>query len=697
MTVTTETRDAVAIISIDNPPVNSLGHATRRALFDAIEQARNDRAIRAVVIAGKGRTFSAGADIREFGTPEGGREPTLHSLIDLVENCSKPVVMALHGGALGGGLELALAAHFRVAEATAQVGLPEVTLGVLPGAGGTQRLPRAVGLERALDLIVSGRPVNARELAGTALFDRIVDADVVAFATRFAAEAAARGGPLPRLRDRTIEHQNAAGVFNAARAAAASGSLPAPLACVDAVQAAFERPFEEGLRLERKAFLTLLDSSASKALRHAFFAERAASKLTGVDPDVKPREVRAVAVIGAGTMGSGIAMSFLNAGVPVTLLEASQEALDRGVATIRKSYESSAKKGKLTAEQVEQRLSLLAPALTYDALSHADLIIEAVFEDYAVKEAVFRKLDVVARPGAILATNTSTLDVDRIARATSRPHDVIGLHFFSPAHVMKLLEVVRADQTAQDVLVTAMRLAKTIRKTAVVARVCDGFIGNRMIHQYARQAGFLLEEGALPQQVDRAMEAFGFAMGPFRMADLAGNDIGWAIRKRRYAEDPTTERSSTADALCELGRFGQKTGKGWYDYKPGDRTAYPSSEVEALLARLSRESFAPRRTFEDGEIVERLVYALVNEGALLLEEGIAARASDIDVVYLTGYGFPAVHGGPMFYADNVGLANVLAAIRRFSEGHRGHVWTPAPLLVRFAETGKAFNGEGAQV
>jgi 3-hydroxyacyl-CoA dehydrogenase len=698
MTVTTENRDGIAIISIDNPPVNSLGHATRRALFEAIERARQDGATRAVVIAGKGRSFSAGADIREFGTPESVREPTLHSLIALVENCSKPVVMALHGGALGGGLELALAAHFRVAEATAQVGLPEVTLGVLPGAGGTQRLPRAVGLERALDLIVSGRVVSARELAGTALFDRIVDGDALAFAARFAAEIATKGGPLPRLRDRTIEHENAAGVFSAARTAvkAASGSLPAPLACVDAVQAAFERPFEEGLLLERKAFLALLDSSASKALRHAFFAERAASKLADVGPDVKPREVRTVAVIGAGTMGSGISMSFLNAGIPVTLLEATQEALDRGVATIRKSYESSAKKGKLTAEQVQQRLGLLDPALTYDALRHADLIIEAVFEDYAVKESVFRKLDVVARPGAILATNTSTLDVDRIARATSRPGDVIGLHFFSPAHVMKLLEVVRADQTAEDVLVTAMRLAKTIRKTAVVARVCDGFIGNRMIHQYARQAGFLLEEGALPQEVDRAMEAFGFAMGPFRMADLAGNDIGWAIRKRRYAEDPTTERSSAADALCELGRFGQKTGKGWYDYQPGDRTAYPSSEVEALLARLLRESGASRRTFEDGEIVERLVYALVNEGALILEEGIAARASDIDLVYLTGYGFPVVHGGPMFYADNVGLPNVLATIRRFSEGYRGHVWTPAPLLVRFAETGKTFNGEGAR-
>jgi 3-hydroxyacyl-CoA dehydrogenase len=391
-------------------------------------------------------------------------------------------------------------------------------------------------------------------------------------------------------------------------------------------------------------------------------------------------------------MGGGISMSFLNAGIPVTLLEASKEALDRGVATIRRSYESSAKKGKLSAEQVEQRMSLLEPVLGYDELCRADLVVEAVFEEYALKEAVFRRIDAVAKPGAILATNTSTLDINRIAKVTSRPSDVVGLHFFSPAHVMKLLEVVRADQTAKDVLATALDLAKRIKKTAVVARVCDGFIGNRMIHQYARQAGFLLEEGALPQQVDRVMEEFGFAMGPFRMADLAGNDIGWAIRKRRYAEDPSVERSSAADALCEHGRFGQKTGKGWYDYKPGDRTAYPSAEVEALLARQSQELGVLPRSLEDREIVERLVFALVNEGALILEEGIAARASDIDIVYLTGYGFPVHRGGPMFYADSLGLYDVLAAVRRFSKGYRGHVWTPAPLLVQLAETGKTFNG-----
>jgi 3-hydroxyacyl-CoA dehydrogenase len=694
MPVNIEHRDNVAVVSIDHPPVNSLGYATRRALFAAIEQTEQDVTVRAIVITGKGRSFSAGADIREFDTPEGVRAPTLHSLIDQLERCGKPVVVAIHGSVLGGGLELALGAHYRIAQDTAQVGLPEVTLGLLPGAGGTQRLPRAVGLEAALDMILTGRKVNAQELAGTGLFDRVVDGDVVGFAALFAADVAAKGGPLPRLRDRSVQHENPAGFIGFARTAvtAASKSSLAPLACVNAVQAAFERPFEDGLRLERELFVTLLQSSASKAIRHAFFAERAAGKLSDIGPEQRRREVRAVAVIGAGTMGGGISMSFLNAGIPVTLLDSSKEALDRGVAAIRRNYESSAKKGKLSAERVEQCLSLLEPTLSYEELRRADLLIEAVFEDYAVKEAVFRKLDAVAKPGAILATNTSTLDVNRLAQVTSRPRDVLGLHFFSPAQVMKLLEVVRAEQTAKDVLATALGLAKQIGKTAVVARVCDGFIGNRMIHQYARQAVFLLEEGALPEQVDRVMEEFGFAMGPFRMADLAGNDIGWAIRKRRYAEDPSAERSSAADALCEHGRFGQKTGKGWYDYKSGERTAYPSAEVQALLAPLSQELGVRPRKLGDREIVERLVFALVNEGALILEEGIAARASDIDLVYLTGYGFPAHHGGPMFYADSVGLHDVLAAVRRFGRGHRGRVWTPAPLLVRLAETGQTFNG-----
>jgi 3-hydroxyacyl-CoA dehydrogenase len=693
MSVITSQRDAVAILCIDSPPVNSLSHPLRSALYEAIERARRDAAVRAIVITGKGNMWSAGADLRELDTPEAERAPTLHTLIEQVENCDKPVVIAINGTALGGGLELALAGHYRVALGSARVGLPEVKLGILPGAGGTQRLPRAVGLAWALAMIVSGEPVSARELGGTALFARVVNGDIIAAATGFAAEVAAKGGRLPRLRDGSVQHDDPERFLGPARAAAEAKAqfFPAPLACVEAVRAALERPFDEGIRLEREAFLELLGSPSSRAIRHAFFAERAAGKLAEVGPEVNGRAVRAVAVLGAGTMGRGISMSFLDAGIPVTLIDSSEAALEHAVATIRSSYASSAKKGRLPVEQVARRMSLLGPASGLAAAGAADLVIEAVFEDYSVKEAVFGQLDAVAKRGAILASNTSTLDIDRIAQATSRPGDVVGLHFFSPANVMRLVEVVRAKHTAKDVLATVLALAKTIGKTAVVARVCDGFIGNRMLHRYLRQAYFLLEEGALPQQVDSAMQAFGFAMGPFRVGDLAGNDIGWAVRKRQYAERPNVERPLAADLLCELGRFGQKTGKGWYDYEPGDRTPHPSAEVEALLARHSREMGIPRRAIEDREIVERLVFALVNEGALILEEGIAARASDIDVVYLAGYGFPVFRGGPMYHADSVGLRHVLAAIRRFSQGHRGQVWTPAPLLVRLAEAGRGFN------
>jgi 3-hydroxyacyl-CoA dehydrogenase len=450
------------------------------------------------------------------------------------------------------------------------------------------------------------------------------------------------------------------------------------------------------MAVEREGFTVLLNSPESKALRHAFFGERAAGKIDDIGAEIPPRAIDKVGVIGAGTMGGGISMNFLNAGIPVVLVETTQEALDRGVATIRRNYEASAKKGKLTDAQVEQRMALVTPSLSYDALADADLVIEAVYEDYAVKQSVFEKIDAVAKPGAILATNTSTLDVDRIAAFTKRPQDVLGLHFFSPANVMRLLEVVRGARTAKDVMATAMAMAKRIRKTAVVSGVCDGFIGNRMIEQYSRQAGFLLEEGALPQQVDRAMEAFGFAMGPFRMGDLAGNDIGWAIRKRRYLEQPGMVYPKNGDLLCEMGRYGQKTGKGWYDYVPGDRTPHPSAEVEAMIVAQSRELGLERRAISDKEIVERLVYALTNEGARLLEEGIAARASDIDIVYLSGYGFPVWRGGPMFHAEQVGLYNVLASMRGYARGHRGECWEPAPLLVELADAGLSFNDFAAR-
>ncbi len=694
MSVHSELRDGIAVLTLDNPPVNGLGLATRRGLVEALEAAQQDQEVRAIVITGGGRSFSGGADIREFNTPQAEQEPTLPTVIRAVEGSRKPVVMAINGIALGGGLELALGGNYRVAVGEAQVGLPEVKLGLLPGAGGTQRLPRAVGLETALNMIVSGTPVLAAKLAATRLFDRVVESDAPGAAIALANEVIASKDPLPRVRDWTIEHPNAEGflMFSRTAIAAASANYPAPLKCVDALEAAVKQSFDRGMQVERDAFAALIVTPESKALRHGFFGERAASKVADIGADVKPREIRSVGVVGAGTMGGGISMNFLNAGIPVTILETRQDALDRGLATIRKNYENSAKKGKLTAEQVDQRMGLLTPTLSYAYLAGADLIIEAVFEEYAVKESVFKQLDAVAKPGAILASNTSTLDLDRIAGFTSRPQDVIGTHFFSPANVMKLLEVVRGKDTAKDVLATVLGLAKTIRKTAVVSGVCDGFIGNRMIEQYSRQAGFLLDEGALPQQVDRAMEKFGFAMGPFRMGDLAGNDIGWAIRKRRYVEKPQMTYSKTADLVCEVGRYGQKVGKGWYDYKPGDRSAYPSPEVDALIVQNSKDLGLERRKISDEEIVERLVYALVNEGAVILEEGIAAKASDIDIVYLAGYGFPIWRGGPMLYADTVGLYNVLASMRRYARGYQGDAWQPAPLLVQLADAGKSFNG-----
>jgi 3-hydroxyacyl-CoA dehydrogenase len=699
MTARYEIRDGVAIVTLDNPPVNGLSWATRRGIVEGIDRAQEDPAVVAIVLTGAGRAFCAGADIREFNTPAAKQSPTLWTMLDAIESSPKPVVAAIQATALGGGLEMALAANYRVAARSAQVGLPEVKIGLLPGAGGTQRLPRAVGLETALNMIVTGTLMKAGDLANTRLFDRVLDDDVLTGAIAFARDIGTPGRSHPRVRDWKIEHPNPQGFMEFTRpaVAAASKNYPAPLKCVDAVEAAVKKPFDEGMQAEHEAFISLLETPQSLALRHAFFAERAAAKIADVDSGTKPRAVRSVAVIGAGTMGTGIAMSFLNAGVPVTLLEAQREALDRGVTNIRNNYDSAAKKGKLTPEKIEQRMGLLQPTLAYEDIREADLVIEAVFEDYGVKEAVFKQIDSLAKSGAILATNTSTLDVNRVAAFTRRPQDVLGLHFFSPANVMKLLEVVRGAQTAKDVLVTAMSLAAQIGKTAVVSGVCDGFIGNRMIEQYLRQAGFLLDEGALPQQVDRAIEAFGFAMGPFRMNDLAGNDITWAIRKRIAAERPGATYSKTADSICERGRFGQKTGAGWYDYKPGDRTAYPSQLVQELIVEQSRALQLTRRSIGDEEIVGRLVYALVNEGAKILEEGIAARASDIDVVYLYGYGFPVWRGGPMLYADTVGPFNVLRAIRAYAArakrdyAYQGQAWEPAPLLVRLAETGQVFN------
>jgi 3-hydroxyacyl-CoA dehydrogenase len=686
---------SVAVVTLNNPPVNGLGLATRTAAVEAIQRAEQDAAVKAIVLTGAGKAFSGGADIREFNSPKALTEPTLHTLIRVVENCSKPVVAAIHSVCMGGGLELALGCNYRVALPGAQIALPEVKLGLLPGAGGTQRMPRMVGLEMALNMVVSGTPVPSEKLAGTALFDQVFPAgtDLLAAAIDFADKVAGLR-PLPKVRERQVDYPNPEAFLQSARESvkAMAGPFPAPLACVETVAASVTMPFEEGLKFERECFLQLMQTPESKALRHAFMAERAAGKVPDVPSDTPVRAIGSAAVVGAGTMGGGIAMNFANAGIPVTLLETTREALDRGLATIRRNYENTVKKGKLTQDKCEQRIGLITGTLSYADIAQSDIVIEAVFEDMGVKEAVFRRLDEVMKPGAILASNTSTLDLDRIAAFTRRPQDVIGLHFFSPANVMKLLEIVRGKQTGKDVLATALALSKRIKKTGVVSGVCDGFIGNRMLEQYLRQAYFLLDEGALPEQVDRAIEGFGFAMGPFRMSDLAGNDVGWYIRKRRAVESPHIAYSKSADLLCEAGRFGQKTGAGWYDYQAGDRKAYPSQLVNDMIVRHSRDIGVERRAIGDEEIVERLVFALVNEGAKILEEGIALRASDIDMVYLTGYGFPLHRGGPMFYADSVGLPSVLETIRKYAAGRHGEAWKPAPLLERLAAAGKGFNG-----
>ncbi len=690
-----EVHGAVAVIAMNNPPVNGLGFDLRCDVVEGLARAEADAQVKAVVLIGSARAFSGGADIREFGSPKASAEPNLNTVIRVLESAKKPVVAAVGGACMGGGLELALGCHYRVAVKGAQIALPEVKLGLMPGAGGTQRLPRLIGAEAALNMIVSGNSVPSEQLKDSALFDEFFEQDLLPGAIAFADKVASEKRPLKRVRDLKVSLANADGFFQFARntVRAAAKNFPAPLKCVDAVAAAVAMPYEEGARFERELFLQLMQTPQSRALRHAFFGERAAAKIPDVPEDTPLRKIEKMAVVGAGTMGGGITMNFLGAGIPVALLEMKQEALDRGLATIRRNYEASARKGRLTAQQVEERMALLRPTLSYDDLKDADMVIEAVFEDIAVKEAVFRQLDEVMKPGAILASNTSTLDVNKIANFTRRPQDVVGTHFFSPANVMKLLEVVRGGKTAKDILATVMSLAKRIKKTAVVSGVCDGFIGNRMVEQYLRQALFLLEEGATPSQVDRAMESWGMAMGPFRMSDLAGNDIGWAIRKRRYREKPHLKYSKIADRLCEQGRFGQKTGLGWYRYEAGRRDAVPDPAVEQMIVDYRREIGAQRRAIDDDEIVHRLIFALVNEGSAILQEGISSRASDIDMVYLTGYGFPLHRGGPMLYADEVGLYNVVDRIKRFAANPHGDpgFWKPAPLLAKLASEGKRFN------
>ena len=683
------TRGAVAAIGFNNPPMNTLAHALRVAVREALQKAIDDPAVKAIVLNGGGRAFSSGAEIREFNTPAALASPNLRELIAAIEASPKPVVAAIHGFAMGGGLELSLGCHYRVAAPGAQLALPEVKLGLLPGAGGTQRLPRALGAERALEMIVSGNPVKSEAVAGTPLVDEIIEGDLLKGALAFAERVAAQ--PLRKLRDLPVKADDA--FFAEARKRIAKGyrGFPAPAKCVEAVEAAVKLPFEEGVKFERRCFEELLASAESKALRHAFFGERTVAKIPDISEDVQTSEIRSAAVIGAGTMGGGIAMVFANAGIPVRLLEMNQERLDRGLATIRKNYAGSVARGRLAQDEMDRRLARISTTLAYEDIGDADIAVEAAFEDMQVKKEVFARLDRVMKRGAILATNTSTLDVNQIAASTSRPEAVIGTHFFSPANVMRLLEVVRGAKTSKEALATAMKLGKTLGKTAVVSGVCDGFIGNRMLERYLQQATFLLDEGASPQQVDEALQDWGLAMGPFAMGDLAGNDVGWYVRKRRMKERPEFTYSKIPDRICELGRFGQKTGTGYYRYESGSRTPIPDPTVEALIANYRKEAGITPRAIDAREIVERCMFALANEGARILEEGIALRAVDVDMVYLAGYGFPRTRGGPMFYADTVGLKNVVTAIEKYAKGYQGKCWQVAPLLARLAAEGKTFN------
>src|SRR5215470_12748065 len=688
----------LGVITLNNPPVNALSvsKGVLQRILEAIKEGEHDPNVRAFLVYGSGRAFSGGADISEFGKPAVVGMATLPALASYMDTVTKPIVAAIHGFALGGGLELALACHFRCAVAGTQLGLPEVKLGILPGAHGTQRLPRVVGAARALEMITSGDPVSAEKALELGLIDEIVKGEIAAAGATFANRVVREGREPRKTSAMTVKlEQPATEFFAAARARIAKEyrGYPAPLVIVDCVEAAVTLPFSKGVQRERELFEKLRASDESKALRHLFFAERQVSKIPDVPEDTPALEIKSAALVGAGTMGGGIAMNFANVGIPVKVLEVNQEVLDKGLGVVRKNYAATVSKGRLSQQDMDKRMALFQGVTSYDALKDADIVIEAVFEDMAVKKQVFEKLDKVCKPGAIIATNTSTLDVNEIAAVTSRPESVLGLHFFSPANVMKLLEVVRASKTSKETLASAMKLSKAIKKVGVVAGVCDGFIGNRMLHSYFREAGFLLEEGALPQQVDKVIEDFGFAMGPFRVSDLAGLDVGWYIRKRQAATRPAHLRySKVADQICELGRYGQKTGAGWYRYEAGNRAPIPDPQIEALIVKAAKEAGIQRRAISDQEILERCMYALVNTGAEILEEGIALRASDIDIVYLYGYGFPRYRGGPMFYADTVGLDKVYAAVERFHRQH-GEFWTPSDLLKKLAAEGSRFNAE----
>jgi 3-hydroxyacyl-CoA dehydrogenase len=695
------TRDnGIAVITINNPPVNALSPGVPEGISGALDQIAQDQSVKAVVLIGGGRTFVAGADIKEFGKMTSGkpRGAGLLPLLLKIEDSSKPVVVAIHGTAFGGGLELAMAGHYRVALSTAQVGQPEVKLGLIPGAAGTQRLSRLAGVAKAVEMCLSGDPIKADEALKFGIIDRLIEGDLLAGAVVFAREVAAK--PARKTRERNEKLGNATDnplIFSSARETAGKKyrGLLAPVAVIDAVEAATKMPFEEGCKAEQKLFIDCLFSEQSKSLIHVFFSERVVAKIPDVPKETPVIPVNSAAVVGAGTMGGGIAMVLANAGIPVLLKEVNQAALDRGLATIQLNYANSVKRGRFSQQVAEQRLKRITPTLAYDDFSNVDLVIEAVFEGMALKKEVFKELDRVCKPGAILASNTSTLSIDEIASSTSRPAFVIGTHFFSPANVMRLLEIVRGKASSKEVIATCMQLSKALGKIGVLVGNCRGFVGNRMFGPYRREAQFLVEEGASIEAVDRALSDFGMAMGPLATGDLAGLDVGWRIRKEyRHLEQQGIRQPFLEDRLCELGRYGQKTGAGWYKYDD-QRRASPDPLVDELVRKWVEEARIARRQIAAAEIADRCLYALVNEGARILEEGYALRASDIDIIYLNGYGFPAYRGGPMWYADAVGLKPIY---ERVSDFHRqlGDIWQPAPLLKRLAEQGKTFTEFGKE-
>jgi len=697
--------NGIAVITINNPPVNALSPGVPQGIAEALDQIEQDENIKAVLLIGGGRTFIAGADIKEFGKMTSGksRGAGLLPFLLKIEDSKKPVIVAIHGTAFGGGLEVAMACHYRVAISSAQVGQPEVKLGIIPGAAGTQRLPRLAGVAKAVEMCTTGNPIRAAEALQFGIVDRIIEGDLLPGAIAFAREVAAKPAPKTRERNEKLgtEADNAA-IFSAARETVAKKQrgLLAPVAAITAIEAATTLPFAEGCQVEQKLFIECLFSEQSKALIHVFFSEREVGKIPDVPKDTPLLPVKSAAVVGAGTMGGGIAMVLANAGIPVLLKDADQAALDRGLATIQSNYANSVKRGRFSQQDAEERFKRITPTLSYDDFAKVDLVIEAVFEGMALKKEVFKELDRVCKPGAILASNTSTLNIDEIASATSRPTYVIGTHFFSPANVMRLLEIVRGKATSREVIATCMQLSKALGKIGVLVGNCRGFVGNRMFGPYRREAQFLVEEGAGVAAVDKALADFGMAMGPLATGDLAGLDVGWRIRKEyRHLEKPGIRQPFLEDNLCELGRFGQKTGAGWYKYDE-QRRAMPDPVVDELIHKWATEAGIRQREISAAEIVDRCLYALVNEGARILEEGFALRASDIDIIYLNGYGFPAFRGGPMWYADTVGLKQVYARISEFHRQH-GEIWQPAPLLARLAEQGKTFaqfgKEEGAAV